>query len=144
MIEAKKIKSFENAITRLLYVGEAGRWAALVDSEERMTLLCEVIKSDDRDYMKENYGYDIDRHLEVEPTNNLLLVINPNSKELLHAFESGSDFSLSKISDLEHFYLNSNDVNFRGLGLHWTKDSSFRLFYIIAILVLCYFLSKLL
>lgn len=142
MIDAKKIKAFENAITRLLYVGGAGRWAALVDSEGRMTLLCELIKSTDRDYMKENYGYDIDGHLEEEPTNNLLLVINPNSDELLHAFESGREFSLSKIPELEHFYLNSNDVNFRGLGRHWNKDRFFRVLYLLVMFILGCFLAK--
>ena len=148
MIEAKKIKLFENAVTRLFYVGEAGRWVSLVDSECSMTLLCEVIKAGDREYMKEHHGYDINSHLDTEPTKNLLLIIKVNSKdssnELLHAFESGGDFSLSKITELENFYLNSDDVNFRGVAWRWKKPSTSELFYITALLSLCYILFKLL
>jgi len=146
VIEAKKIKLFENAVTRLFYVGRAGRWVALVDSECAVTLLCEVIKAEDREYMKEHHGYDINSHLDIEPINNLLLIINPTSKdkssELLHAFESGGDFSMSKIPELENFYLNSDDVNFRGLGRRWKKPTTFELFYLTVLLVLCYILSK--
>jgi len=148
VIEAQKIKLFENEVTRLFYVGEAGRWVALVDSECSITLLCEVIKAGDREYMKEHHGYDINSHLDIEPTKNLLLIIKGNSKgnssELLHAFESGGDFSLSKIPELENFYLNSDDVNFRGLGRRWKKPGTRELFYITALLALCYILSKLL
>jgi len=147
VIEAKKIKLFENELTRLFYVGEAGRWLALVDSECSMTLLCELIKAGDRSYMKEHHGYDIDSHFDIEPTRNLLLIIkvnsNSNSTELLHAFESGGDFSLSDIG-LEYFYLNSDDVNFKGLGRRWKKPSAFELFFVTSLIVLCFILSKLL
>ena len=148
MIEAKKIKLFENEVRRLFYAGDAGRWVALVDSECRMNLLCEVIEAGDREYMKEHHGYDINSHLDIEPTKNLLLIIKGHSKgnssELLHVFESGGDFSLTKIPELENFYLNSDHVNFRGLGRRWRKPSLFELFYITALLVLCLILSKLL
>jgi len=97
--------------------------------------------------MKEHHGYDIDSHFDIEPTRNLLLIIkvnsNSNSTELLHAFESGGDFSLSDIG-LEYFYLNSDDVNFKGLGRRWKKPSAFELFFVTSLIVLCYILSKLL
>ena len=147
VIEAKKIKSFEKEVTRLVHLGEAGRWVALVDTECRMTLLCEVIKAGDRDYMRENYGYDIDWHFDEEPTKNLLLIIKGNKgspNDLLHAFESGRRFSLSEIPELENFYLNSDDVNVRGLGRRWRKPTPFELFYTTALLVFCYVFTNLL
>jgi len=148
VIEEKKIKIFEKEVRRLFYIGEAGRWIALVDSECRMTLLCEVIKANDRDYMKEHHGYDINSHLDTEPTRNLLLIIEGNTKDnstkLLHAFESSNVFPSSKITDWQSFYIKSDDINFRGLGRRWKKLSRFELFYVTALLVLCYILSKLL
>lgn len=144
MIEPKKIKLFENAIKRLFYVGDAGRWVALVDGEGRPTLLFEVIKPNDRDYIKENYGYDVDSHLDVEPKRNLLLIMRCEPDELLRVFERGSDFSLAQIPELEGFYLASNDIYLRGMGLRWNKQTSFGVLYSLGLLGLGFLLSRLL
>jgi len=117
----KEIALFEDSLIRLFHVGRPMEWIALHDSEDEMTLLCELISANSHEYMKKKYGWNIPKMLSHEPKNTLLLLIQKQPKKLLRVFERGNDFSISMVPELVDFYKISEQLNLTGAKLLFTK-----------------------
>lgn len=136
-MQDKDIDAFEDKLNRLFHVGEPTEWIALCDSTHKITLLCELIRAKDHDYMNEKYGWNIPEKLSSKPKHTLLLIIQNEPRELLHVFQRGSQFSPSMIPELKRFYDVSDYTNINGAKLLFGKFpiSGRVIFFLFAIMI---------
>jgi len=61
---------------RLVYAPTTNRWVGLLDDEGNEVLVCQCVPYDKIEFMKENYGYDINTVLPDNKTENLVIVLD--------------------------------------------------------------------
>ena len=129
----KNVRNFEKKLVRLFHLGQPKEWITLCDSEDKITLLFEVISFKDIDYMKEKYGWDIREILSREPKTALLMVIQNEPRKLLHVFDREHDFDISMIPELTDTYAISEYTSLQGARLLFDNQTAIKLFIILIV-----------
>jgi len=132
-LNEKNVRNFEKKLVRLFHLGQPKEWITLCDSEDKITLLFEVISFKDLDYIKEKYGWDIREMLSREPEKALLMVIQNEPRKLLHVFERGHEFEVSMIPELTDTYGISDYTSLQGARLLFDNETSIKLFVILIV-----------